>query len=82
MSRLIDLTGQRFGKLVVLSRAEEYVSPSGKHAGEVNSKKKNKRKYSVNIKNYSSLFRAAVVVNIGGCHIYDQAYAVMLFLCA
>lgn len=31
MSRLIDLTGQRFGRLVVIARAEDYVSPKGKH---------------------------------------------------
>lgn len=30
MARLQDLTGQRFGRLVVLQRAEDYVSPSGK----------------------------------------------------
>lgn len=29
MSRLIDLTGQRFGRLVVLERAEDHVYPSG-----------------------------------------------------
>jgi len=28
---LIDRTGERYGRLVVLSRAEDYVSPSGKH---------------------------------------------------
>ena len=30
MSRLIDLTGQTFGKLTVLDRADDYVSPSGR----------------------------------------------------
>ena len=29
MSRLIDLTGQTFGKLTVLDRVDDYVSPSG-----------------------------------------------------
>lgn len=29
--KLIDLTGQRFGKLTVLSRAEDYISPKGRH---------------------------------------------------
>lgn len=29
MSRMIDLTGQQFGRLTVLSRAEDYVSPKG-----------------------------------------------------
>lgn len=29
MSRLIDLTGQTFGRLTVLSRAEDFISPSG-----------------------------------------------------
>lgn len=28
---LIDHTGERFGRLVVLSRAEDYVAPNGKH---------------------------------------------------
>ena len=28
-SRLIDLTGQRFGRLVVIERADDYVSPKG-----------------------------------------------------
>lgn len=28
MSRLIDLTGKRFGRLVVMERAEYYTSPS------------------------------------------------------
>ncbi len=32
MSRkVIDLTGQRFGRLLVIKRAEDYVSSSGKH---------------------------------------------------
>ena len=31
MGKFIDLTGQRFGRLTVLSRAEDYVSPKGKH---------------------------------------------------
>lgn len=26
-----DLTGQRFGRLLVLSRAEDYIQPDGKH---------------------------------------------------
>ena len=30
MSRLVDLTGQTFGKLTVLDRADDYVSPSGR----------------------------------------------------
>lgn len=30
-TRLIDLTGQRFGRLVVIERADDYVSPKGKH---------------------------------------------------
>ena len=30
MSRLVDLTGQAFGKLTVLARADDYVSPSGR----------------------------------------------------
>ena len=29
--RFVDLTGQRFGRLTVLSRAEDYVIPSGQH---------------------------------------------------
>lgn len=32
MGKFIDLTGQRFGRLTVLSRAEDYVSPKGRHA--------------------------------------------------
>ena len=32
MSKFIDLTGRRFGKLVVIERAEDYVSPNGKRA--------------------------------------------------
>lgn len=31
MGKFVDLTGQRFGRLVVLSRGEDYISPSGKH---------------------------------------------------
>ena len=31
MGKCIDLTGQRFGKLVVIERVEDYVSPSGYH---------------------------------------------------
>ena len=31
MSKYIDLTGQKFGKLTVIERAEDYVSPKGKH---------------------------------------------------
>lgn len=31
MGRVIDLTGQRFGKLVVVERAEDYISPKGQH---------------------------------------------------
>ena len=31
MSGLIDLSGQRFGRLTVIERAEDYVSPGGKH---------------------------------------------------
>ena len=30
-NRLIDLTGQRFGRLTVMERAEDYVSPKGRH---------------------------------------------------
>ena len=30
MGKLIDLTGQRFGRLTVIERAEDYVSPKGK----------------------------------------------------
>lgn len=30
MSRLIDLTGQRFGKLIVLQRDKDYICPDGK----------------------------------------------------
>lgn len=29
MSKLIDLTGQRFGRLVVIEQAEDYISPKG-----------------------------------------------------
>lgn len=31
MGKFIDLTGQRFGRLTVLSRAEDYVDPRGRH---------------------------------------------------
>lgn len=31
MSKFIDLTGQRFGRLTVLKRADDYVNPSGRH---------------------------------------------------
>lgn len=31
MSKLNDLTGQRFGRLTVLARADDYVSSSGRH---------------------------------------------------
>jgi len=31
MSRLIDLTGQRFGRLTVIERAEDHIQPTGKH---------------------------------------------------
>jgi hypothetical protein len=31
MSRILDLTGERFGRLVVLQRAADYVLPSGLH---------------------------------------------------
>lgn len=31
MGKIIDLTGQRFGRLTVLSRAEDYVDPHGNH---------------------------------------------------
>ena len=31
MSKCIDLTGQRFGRLVVIERVEDYVSPKGHH---------------------------------------------------
>lgn len=31
MSRLIDLTGKRFGRLIVIKQTEDYVSPAGKH---------------------------------------------------
>ena len=29
MGRLVDLTGQKFGRLTVIERADEYVSPKG-----------------------------------------------------
>lgn len=29
MSKLIDLTGKKFGKLLVLERTQDYISPSG-----------------------------------------------------
>lgn len=29
MSRLKDLTGQRFGRLVVIERTENFITPSG-----------------------------------------------------
>lgn len=32
VSKRVDLTGNRFGKLVVIKRAEDYVSPSGHHS--------------------------------------------------
>ncbi len=32
MSRIVDLSGKRFGNLVVLRRTDDYVSPSGNHA--------------------------------------------------
>ena len=31
MSKIVDLTGQRFGKLVVIGRADDYVYKNGKH---------------------------------------------------
>lgn len=31
MGKFIDLTGQRFGRLVVVKRADDYISPSGGH---------------------------------------------------
>lgn len=31
MSRIIDLTGQKFGRLTVIERGPDYVKPSGKH---------------------------------------------------
>ena len=31
MGKFIDLTGQRFGRLTVLSRTEDYISPKGRH---------------------------------------------------
>ena len=31
MPKLIDLTGQRFGRLIVIERVENYVSPKGRH---------------------------------------------------
>ena len=31
MSKLIDLTGKRFGKLIVIKRVEDYVTPKGHH---------------------------------------------------
>lgn len=36
MARLIDLTGQRFGRLTVLERAENYVTPSGEKKSKWN----------------------------------------------
>ena len=35
MSKLIDLTGQRFGRLVVLERGDDYVSPPDLYDGSV-----------------------------------------------
>ena len=32
MSKCVDLTGKRFGKLTVIKRAEDYISPSGFHS--------------------------------------------------
>ena len=32
MPKLIDLTGQRFGRLTVVERAENYVAPNGRQA--------------------------------------------------
>ena len=29
MRKLIDLTGQKFGRLTVIQRAPDYISPSG-----------------------------------------------------
>ena len=34
MSRLIDLTGQRFGRLVVIERAKNYISASGENRAQ------------------------------------------------
>ena len=31
MGRFVDLTGQRFGRLTVIKRAENYISPKGQH---------------------------------------------------
>ena len=31
MSKRIDIINQRFGKLTVIERAEDYISPKGKH---------------------------------------------------
>ena len=34
MGKFRDLTGQRFGRLTVIRRAEDYVSPSGRHRAQ------------------------------------------------
>ena len=31
MSHIIDLTGQKFGRLTVIKRAEDHIQPSGQH---------------------------------------------------
>ena len=31
MGKFVDLTGQKFGRLTVIERAEDYVSPKGAH---------------------------------------------------
>ena len=32
MGRFVDLTGQKFGRLTVIERAEDYISPKGQHS--------------------------------------------------
>ena len=32
MGKFIDLTGKRFGKLTVIKRTDDYISPKGKHS--------------------------------------------------
>lgn len=33
--RFNDLTGQRFGELIVIAKADDYISPSGHHSGQM-----------------------------------------------
>lgn len=34
MAKVIDLTGQRFGRLIVIKRTEDYISPKGQHLAQ------------------------------------------------